>query len=515
MALKPDTKEQLNGFEARMKTVTVGKTIFDYTPTDKVRAMIPDKGILDNIILMVMVFIMDRTLGPDKGCSLASIGDYVEEISSLFSDSYNIDDPHELARFVVVVVLQKNGNLVNTRIYNTDKERMGWINIRLIDEEAGKFRLTADACDYLFRTHEIDDELNYSFTRMMLKENLRRNDYSRALDQSRELVARLRNILIAMDDFDRRCRENIMNETDDQYDHVMNRFQSGLSNEFEELQEILQSARDKKDEIDQAINERVDLEDMIRHRRALGGIIRNIDCAIGVMREMINSRESLKSKYEDYIRNAFTVSHFQRLNFERDIMMKIRDGRLSVRAAYEFIRCPLLKPNFRRIFNIESLYELPVKRTDRTHEEENDIDNILPTADKKKTRNARFQEITNSIFRCMKGKTRFTVSEYIKSLTVSDLVCFCREKALPQVFTELFHEGDISIDEWKNSTEPINEPEGEFTLPQFLENVPDSLLDMNGLRIINTDNECSFSMDMEETRNKIRLTDFIVEVDRT
>ena len=158
---------------------------------------------------------------------------------------------------------------------------------------------------------------------------------------------------------------------------------------------------------------------------------------------------------------------------------------------------------------------MPVKRTDRTHEEENDIDNILPTEDKKKTRNARFQEITNSIFRFMKGKTRFTVSEYIKSLTVSDLVCFCREKALPQVFTELFHEGDISIDEWKNSTEPINEPEGEFTLPQFLENVPDSLLDMNGLRIINTDKECSFSMDMEETRNKIRLTDFIVEVDRT
>ena len=51
MALGSDVSELLSGFEKRMKFINIVRCLLDYKYPDNIRAMIPDKKILDNICL--------------------------------------------------------------------------------------------------------------------------------------------------------------------------------------------------------------------------------------------------------------------------------------------------------------------------------------------------------------------------------------------------------------------------------------------------------------------------------
>ena len=64
MRLKNEVAEVLNGFEKRMKFINIVRTITEYKYADNIRAIFgSERDRLTNIILAVMVFIKERTLG--------------------------------------------------------------------------------------------------------------------------------------------------------------------------------------------------------------------------------------------------------------------------------------------------------------------------------------------------------------------------------------------------------------------------------------------------------------------
>ena len=58
MALRSELSELLAGFEKRMKFINIVRCLLDYKYPDHIREMIPDKRILDNMIVAVLVFII-------------------------------------------------------------------------------------------------------------------------------------------------------------------------------------------------------------------------------------------------------------------------------------------------------------------------------------------------------------------------------------------------------------------------------------------------------------------------
>jgi lipopolysaccharide export LptBFGC system permease protein LptF len=110
--------------------------------------------------------------------------------------------------------------------------------IRLVNEEKGSYHLTDDVFDFLYRSKEIESELDYSVTRFKMQEYMKRKNYSEALSQSRELVARLRNMSHSMDDFIMRCRENIAKITVDEYERIVGQFRNLMYDEQKELEEM-------------------------------------------------------------------------------------------------------------------------------------------------------------------------------------------------------------------------------------------------------------------------------------
>ena len=372
MALRSELSELLAGFEKRMKFINIVRCLLDYKYPDHIREMIPDKRILDNMIVAVLVFIKDRTLGTEQTCTIADVERFLEDFSVVLPADYHIN-PKILARYIIVDVLQNGGVMAEFTTFYSASESFEPMSIRLINEEKGSYHLTDDAFDFLFRSKEIESELDYSVTRFRMKEYMRRDNYEDALDASRELVSRIRNMKVSMDDFLLRCREDISKITVDQYETVVGRIRSLLEDEYKELTEIQAAAKERAKNLEEALQNGVGTEDTQKHRSALKEIIENISLTIDEQRTLINKKASLSESYQALIRDNFVVNRFERLNFERDILSPLRKMDTSLGDAAKFFLFMLTKPEFDKKFSVENFYAPQGKINENEVEEGLDI----------------------------------------------------------------------------------------------------------------------------------------------
>lgn len=514
MALRTELSELLAGFEKRMRFINIVRCLLEYKYPDHIREMIPDKKILDNLIVAVLVFIKDRTLGTEQTCTVADVERFLEDISPILPDTCRID-PRVMARYVIVDVLQNGGVLTEFTTYFSTTGSFAPMAIRLINEEKGSYHLTDDAFDFLFRSKEIESELDYSVTRFRMQEYMRRDNYEDALDASRELVSRIRNMKVSMDDFLLRCREDISKITVDQYETVIGRIRSLLEDEYKELTEIQTAAKERAVKLEEALQNGVGSEDTQKHRSALREIIENISLTINEQRTLINKKASLSESYQALIRDNFVVNRFERLNFERDILSPLRKMDSSLGDAAKFLLFMLTKPEFDKKFSVENFYapqgkinENEAKEGLDITEEGSDLEKLI------EIRNERYRRISLDLFRYMEDKERFTISGFIDSLRVAELKEYSAENALPNVLLSLFAMQELNIEEWKNGERFTVIPNGEFELSWCLEEIPEEYLEIKRIRFTKTDSSFSFSVRQDGYERAIDMTDFEVEVVR-
>lgn len=513
MELKQDLRELLSGFEKRMKFIHIARYLMDYSLKDSIKAMIPDREILDNLIVAVLVYMKERTLGNEQQCTLEHIADYLADLSCLLPEEWAVV-PDELARFIVVDVLQKGGVLASYKVLVPDKERFEQMPVRLLEENAGSYHLTDDAFDYLFRSKEIESELDYSVTRFRMAEYMKRNNYMQALDQSRELVSKIRNMKVSIDDFMRRCRENIARISIDQYETVIARTRALLESEYEELRTIQDSARTRAQELSKAWQSGVEAENMRKHRRALAEIIRNIQLTIEEQRGLINKKMTLSDAYRTILSDSYAMNRYERLSFERDIMTELRNGHIPLDLAATFLLFPLTKPELEKQFSPESLYAIQNRLSEQEEEERKVLEEGEDEPDPAALRNERFLRICKSFFAFLSKRERFRVSEFVASLPDDTLYDFCMENALPQVILHLYGLQTVSIADWKASQEMIVQPMGEFELSWCQNELPVEYLELDSFTVAKMDRVFSFSVQKEGRQNTIEMTDFGIEVMR-
>ena len=514
MALRSELSELLAGFEKRMKFINIVRCLLDYKYPDHIREMIPDKRILDNMIVAVLVFIKDRTLGTEQTCTIADVERFLEDFSVVLPANYNTN-PKILARYIIVDVLQNGGVMAEFTTFYSASESFEPMAIRLINEEKGSYHLTDDAFDFLFRSKEIESELDYSVTRFRMKEYMRRDNYEDALDASRELVSRIRNMKVSMDDFLLRCREDISKITVDQYETVVGRIRSLLEDEYKELTEIQAAAKERAKNLEEALQNGVGTEDTQKHRSALKEIIENISLTIDEQRTLINKKASLSESYQVLIRDNFVVNRFERLNFERDILSPLRKMDTSLGDAAKFFLFMLTKPEFDKKFSVENFYAPQGKISENEAEEGLDITGEETDYEKQiEIRNTRFRNISCDLFRFMEHKDHFKISDFIDSLRVSELKEYSTENALPSVMLSLFAMQELNIEEWKNGERFTVIPNGEFELAWCLEEIPEEYLQIKQIIFTKTNSNFSFSAEQDGYERKIDMTDFEVEVVR-
>lgn len=515
MQLKNEVAEVLNGFEKRMKFINIVRTITEYKYADNIRAIFgSERDRLTNIILAVMVFIKERTLGEDLDCTLSDVKRFLEDISYVFFDN-DLYDTELLAKYIIVDVLQHGGEISSFQTFNSHTMSFDMLPVRLIDEEHGKYTLTDDAFDFLFRIKDIDSTLDYSVTRFKMQEYMKRDNYSEALHQSWELVSRIRNIKTGMNNFILRCRENISKVSVDEYESLVTRIRSLLEDEYKELIEIQKNANERAAKLSDATTAGVTYEEAKKHRKALREIIENIETTIDEQRSLINKKSSLSEQYADILRESYRVVSFERLNFYSDIMVPIRKMN-NMGDIAKYLLFPLAKPELESLFSMENFYSAQKSFDDIEDEENLDIENTEENLEKEKIakRNQRYKDICLSLFSFIKDKESFSTGEYIDSLRISELKEFCSEQALPQFLLSIYEIGSIDIEDWKRSESIEIQPMGEFELSWCLHQLPQELLDIKRIEIHKTEETLTLEIKEAHTSRRIDMSILEVEVVR-
>lgn len=513
--MKKEVAEVLNGFEKRMKFINIVRMITEYKYPDAISKMFgksTEKDKLTNIVLAVMVYIKERTLGEDLDCTMDDVEQFLDDIAWLFPEiNY---DSRTLAKYIIVDVLQHGGEIASFQTWNDSKQSFEMMPIRLVNEEHGKYTLTDDAFDFLFRIKDIDSSLDYSVTRFKMQEYMKRDNYSEALEQSRELVSRIRNIKASMNAFLLLCRENISKVSIDEYEDLIRKIRTLLEDEYRELLEIQKNAEERAEKLLDAASAGVSYEDAKKHRKALEEIIRNIGLTIEEQRSLINKKAVLSEQYAAILKDSYRVSSFERLNFNEDIMVKLRKM-TDIGDAAKFLLFPLTVPELERRFSVENFF-VSQKNYDET-EEGNQIDiddteeNIEATLIEK--RNERYKNIIYALFKHMKTNKAFSTEDLIGSITVAELSSFCEEKALPQVLLSLYEIGEIDIEEWKQFEEIDITPVGEFELNWCMKQLPEDFLDMKRIVFEKTDRTMKFDICADEKSLNFTMTVLEVTVE--
>lgn len=514
MPLKSDLKELLSGFEKRMKFINIVRCILDYTYPENIRQMIPDRKILDNITLSVLVYIKDRTLGSERICTLKDVESFLDDLSVILPDNLNIDSK-ELARYIIVDILQNSGVLTEYLTYDSESEKFKMMPIRLLNEEKGTYHLTDDAFDFLFRSKEIETELDYSITRFRMMEYMKRENYEKALEESRELVSRIRSMKLNIDDFILRCRENISKITIDQYESVVTRIRSLLESEYDKLDKINNLTDKKAKELEDAQRNGISNDDIRKKAAALFEIKSNITLAIDEQRKLINQKSNLSKSYEILLKDYFKMSHFERMNFKKDIMNPLQHMNDKLGDACSFLLFMLTKPELDKKFSIENFYAPQARISDELEEEGFDItsEETDYELDAQK-RNERNRKLIERLFVFFASTDETSISSFIKTLSIGDLIGFCEENTLPNILLSLFAMQELNIEEWKNSENFTLIPNGEFELSWCLQEIPQNLLDMKKIIFEKLNKTFSFQTDVDNIKHQIDMTDFKIQVIR-
>lgn len=507
--ISAESKDFLQDFEKRMRFVNLIKYWLQRSKPPEIRELLHnDDDKTDNLILMVMVFIMDSTLRYGEHCTKQDITVFLRELADVYD--YEPESAKMLADYIVTDVLQSKGKVRSfDTFYSGDEQFRDQRSLILLEQQSGSYVLTNEAYEFLFRTKEIDSELDFSVNRFKLQEFIKRGNYGKALRESRELVSRVRNLKTRMDDFMLRCRTNISEVSIDEYEEIVTQVKDSFEDENKQLSDIrtlvsakLQAIADAQITTDENIGQ---TEQEIRE------ILENIDTVISEQSRVFNQKFSLSELYADLLDDSFSYLQAGRFDLEQELLIPMQKMQLQYSKNLGKLFAPLYRPSFPHLFGLDFFYSRQNAIREISRDNGIDIDSEDNAETAADIRNKRYVEIIKGLLSFANQNAIFSFSDYIASVSKEQLQEQLQEKSLPDVMLKLYGMGEIDVAGWRAEQHDIIEPVGEFDLSYCLSELPEELVQMQSILIHKLDGVITLS---DDAGNRIKINDFNIEVRR-
>lgn len=505
--ISAESKDLLQDFEKRMRFVNLIKYWLQRSKPREIQELLHgDDDKIDNLILMVMVFIMDSTLRYGERCTKQDITAFLRELADVYD--YEPESAKTLADYIVTDVLQSNGKVRSfDTFYNSDAQFRDQRSLILIEQKSGSYVLTNEAYEFLFRTKEIDSELDFSVNRFKLQEFIKRGNYGKALRESRELVSRVRNLKTRMDDFMLRCRTNISEVSIDEYEEIVAQVRDSFEDENKQLSDIRTLVSAKLQAI---VDAQINKNDNIgQTEQEIREILENVDTVISEQSHVFNQKFSLSELYANLLDDSFSYLQAGRFDLEQEILLPLQKMRLQDSENVGKLFTPLYCPSFPHLFGLDFFYSRQNAIRESSRDDGIDIVNEDNTETAADIRNKRYVEIIKELLSFADQNAIFRFSDYLQSVSKEQLQKQLQEKSLPGVMLKLYGMGEIDIEGWRSAQHNIIEPVGEFDLSYCLSELPKELVQMQMILIHKLEEMITLSDGMEHS---IRINDFKIEV---
>lgn len=507
--ISAESKDLLQDFEKRMRFVNLIKYWLQRSKPREINELLHnDDDKTDNLILMVMVFIMDSTLRYGERCTKQDITAFLRELADVYD--YEPESAKILTDYIVTDVLQSNGKVRSfDTFYSSDEQFRDQRSLILLEQQSGSYVLTNEAYEFLFRTKEIDSELDFSVNRFKLQEFIKRGNYGKALRESRELVSRVRNLKTRMDDFMLRCRTNISEVSIDEYEEIVTQVKDSFEDENKQLSDIRTLVSAKLQAIADA--QITTNENIGQTEKEIREILENIDTVISEQSRVFNQKFSLSELYADLLDDSFSYLQAGRFDLEQELLLPLQKMQLQDSKNLGKLFAPLYRPSFPHLFGLDFFYSRQNAIRESTRDDGVDIvsdDNAETTAD---IRNKRYVEIIKGLLSFANQNAVFSFSDYIASVSKEQLQEQLLEKSLPDVMLKLYGMGEIDIAGWRAEQHDIIVPVGEFDLSYCLSELTEDLVQMQTILIHKLDGVITLS---DDAGNRIKINDFKIEVRR-
>lgn len=515
--------EYLKGFEKRMEFFAIIDSIAKRrNRTDKIENLFEENQ-LDNIIMSVLVYIMEITLTEEQECTLDSIIQFMKSILPYYNKRVSLDEAEEITRYIVKDILQNKGNKREYQVMNYGEEYKT-IFVRLVADKINEnhkviFELTKQGYDFLFRTKEVEDELGFEIEEIKLKMLIKKKNYQGAINQSREIIRRLRNQKIDFSQFEDRLKSNINDISDTEYETLVNRNNGIIQDGYEEMKKIDDLLTKAKEHLEQEEKSHDELDESIKKaKKEVYVISQNVKQALRYQRQLLTQGQKLKKLYLQILEDTMSFIQKRRYNFEEQILRPLEKMEFkSTKQVYE-VHEKLVNPLFLagacKRLNLNLLYDSQSKIKEEQEEflrQEEEYEDNEKQKEAVQRRNMTHVKIIEDLFDFAAGeREEFTFSEWFNELEEESKMEYTEEKRVFIVLLKLFEIENISISEFLRE-EVVNETcNGEFDLSYCLYQIlkqKGRKFEFDGIRIEKLDNIFKFCIENEENKDEIEIND--------
>ncbi|TLD01900.1 hypothetical protein [Robinsoniella peoriensis] len=484
----------LEGFEKRMGFAAVVDSIVNRKNTNmEIEGWFQGEE-LDNLFFTLLVYIMEQTLNENDECTLENIARFLDDILPVYQKKWPFDQVMRLAEYMVKDILQNKGTVKNYGIMDYGRQ---WhdIQVRLISDKITAdnkiiYQLTDQGYDFLFRTKEIDKEMDFKLEQLKLKMLLKRKNYKHALKQSRDLINMLRQKKREMESFIDRVRQNIHTIDRGEHERLLLETYNLIDEEYEDMLEMKEAVVKDEDRIGREIEESgYSDETMNNALYNLNLIKRNIQIVIGEQRNLIGKRFNMNDIYEETIRNSFYASVVKRFDFQKEIMDEMEKVNSKNVSNLWKLMTPLCMPSLDKKMNLSLIYQNQGKLRENEEEdhvvEEEVLEEDLQAADREISNAMNFRVIERIFKFAGERGTSFTFSQFYEHIVekTQRIHQYTENKRIFLILLKLYDYGVIDIESWKkhSNEDMIPDTNGEFDLSWCLRQMEDRYPDFYGV----------------------------------